>query len=399
VEFSFARWANPTTQVVWIYVNGPEVTGAGVKIWLAQSTAGACMLTNQRKSYGVAFGLLRRALAERVGAGELRSSDLTALSWDELLALAPAQPAKPRVDAPAKPAWRDRAVTHYTAEHARTLDPNVMAHPVPAPLVLLVDHREPAALIAALQEVANLVVRVETLPVGDYIALNAAGEPALVVERKTVHDFTQSIVENAKRLFHQTVAMREINAPGVLLLEGDLYGNTRLTLPALSGTLSYLAVLQRVSVIPTLSMEHSIYQIVKMSRHAVFGLGYDLGLRGASPDKTPRKAAAFTLEGIPGVSATRARGLLARFGSIAAVAAASLDALCEVDGIGRKTAQSIQEVLTTNVLETPAVGADVSASNDAGSSSPTAPAVAPAPLPFVRPVRRRGKGRGSVARE
>lgn len=57
----------------------------------------------------------------------------------------------------------------------------------------------------------------------------------------------------------------------------------RMTLEQIAGTLSYHSVLQRVSILPTLSLAHSAYIIVKCIRQALFGLGYDLGLRGAGP--------------------------------------------------------------------------------------------------------------------
>ena len=87
-----------------------------------------------------------------------------------------------------------------------------------------------------------------------------------------------------------------------------------MTLEQIAGTLSYLFVIQRVSILPTLSLAHSAYMIPKVVRHTLFGIGYDLGLRGAGP-KDPDNAAAFVLEGILGVSAWRSRALLSHFGT------------------------------------------------------------------------------------
>jgi ERCC4-type nuclease len=84
--------------------------------------------------------------------------------------------------------------------------------------------------------------------------------------------------------------------------------------------------------------------ITKLVRHAIHGLGYELSLRGSGP-KSPREAAAFVLEGIPGISASLAGALLARFGSVAGVAAASEDEIRGVPGIGPKTAKKVFSTL------------------------------------------------------
>ena len=47
------------------------------------------------------------------------------------------------------------------------------------------------------------------------------------------------------------------------------------------------------------------------------------------------------LEDIPGVGATRRRALLTHFKSVANIAAATPEALCEVEGIGKAQAKAI----------------------------------------------------------
>ena len=47
------------------------------------------------------------------------------------------------------------------------------------------------------------------------------------------------------------------------------------------------------------------------------------------------------LEDIPGVGATRPRALLTHFKSVANIAAATPEALCEVEGIGKAQAKAI----------------------------------------------------------
>jgi len=228
--------------------------------------------------------------------------------------------------------------TRWTAEDTEFLDPNAMAHPLPAPVRLMVDHREPGEMVDRLRAIQNLEIEIAELGIG-----NSLVENHLVIERKTIADFVTSITEDAMRLFHQTDRLARFDAPAILLIDGDLYSQTRMTLEQIAGTLSYLSVIQRVSILPTLSLAHSAYIVPKLLRHALFGLGHDLGLRGSRP-KDPSQAAAFVLEGIPGVSARRARALLRQFGTLQGVARAEPADLQRVLGIGPATARTIAAV-------------------------------------------------------
>jgi hypothetical protein len=95
--------------------------------------------------------------------------------------------------------------------------------------------------------------------------------------------------------------------------------------------------------------------VVELVRHSIFGLGYDLALRGLGP-KEPRLAASFVLEGIPGVSEGTAKMLLRRFGSIAKVAQASVAQLREVEGVGPKRAEQIWVTLNGSHYQNPPSG-------------------------------------------
>lgn len=283
------------------------------------------------------------------------------LDWDAIVALARAGVGEGRGRRGAVPGSRASArlgqsgihgvpeapegERRWWLEDAAAIGPAMRTNPIPKPTRLLVDNREPARMVDLLRTVENLELSGANLEAGDYVVPDR-----LVIERKTVTDFVTSITEDEKRLFHQTEAMATSEMMGVLLIEGDIYAQQRMALPQIAGALSFIAVIQRVSIIPTLGLEHSAMMIAKLVRHAVHGLGYDLGLRGSAP-RDPAKAAAFLLEGLPGVSASRARALLAHFGSLQAIALASEAQLREIEGIGPKTAKLIFETFATRHLE------------------------------------------------
>jgi ERCC4-type nuclease len=223
----------------------------------------------------------------------------------------------------------------WTEEHTLSLNPNRWKDPLPEETLLLVDHREPLEMIEFFQSVDKLKVEVVALETGDFVIPGR-----LIIERKTAADLVRSVVDEDKRVFYQTERMANSDLPGVLLLEGNIYQQTNMPLNAITGTLSFISAIQGTSIIPTLSPTHSADMVVKLARHSIYGLGYDLALRGLGP-KEPRLAASFVLEGIPGVSEGTARMLLKKFGSILKVAQASVSELKEVDGVGPKRAEQI----------------------------------------------------------
>jgi len=110
------------------------------------------------------------------------------------------------------------------------------------------------------------------------------------------------------------------------------------------GAMSFLGVIQALSVWQTTGPVCTAYTIVKLATHFCNGLGYELALRQHKPSSL-LDAQSYVLEGCPGVNAELARRLLQHFGSVAGVARADLATLRAVPGIGPKKAQRIAEVL------------------------------------------------------
>lgn len=233
----------------------------------------------------------------------------------------------------------------WTADHTHSLDPNRWRDPLPEETLLLVDHREPREMVDFFARVEKLRIEVVALETGDFVIPGR-----LIIERKTAADLVRSVVDEDKRVFYQTERMANSDLPGVLLLEGNIYEQTSMQLNAITGTLSFISAIQGTSIIPTLSPTHSADMVVKLARHSIYGLGYDLALRGLGP-KEPRLAAAFVLEGIPGISEATARLLLKRFGSIARIAQASVTDLKEIPGIGPKRAEQVWLTLNGSHLQ------------------------------------------------
>ena len=340
-DISLGWWQPPNSDGSFgrVYVNGLPGLPAGSKAWVQPKGRGVSVRFSGDAGPHDEASVLD-ALSRTTGAREI--------TWDAVSEAARAAPPKRRGFAPGstaasrspgatRPDW-EANLRPWTAADVEATSIDMAAQPFPEPTTLVVDHREPAEMVDLLRGVSNLVVEVAALEVGDYVAPGR-----LVLERKTATDLVNSVTEDAKRVFSQSDRMaRSDEVARVLLIEGDFYGNQRMKLPQIAGLISYLAVVQGLSVIPTLSLRHSAMMVAKLTRHAVHGLGYDLGLRATGP-REPTAAAIHVLEGVPGVSATRARALLARFGSLAAVAVAEEKALRGIEGIGPATAKLIVE--------------------------------------------------------
>lgn len=231
----------------------------------------------------------------------------------------------------------------YVVKDTASLDPARLQHPLPEPVRLLVDHREPASIITALRRVHNLeIVRTE-LPVGDYLV-----EGRIVIERKSNDDFHASLKEGANHLMKQVERMAETGLHRVLVVEGGLYARRQFILNRLVSTESYIQHVHGIHIMPTMNRQHSLYAIVQAVKHTLFGMFSDV--HGPDPlDKReiasdPSRTVRMLLSHLQGVSDERVNALCDHFGTFAAIAAADVEHLREVRGIGPKTAQQIHEV-------------------------------------------------------
>lgn len=228
----------------------------------------------------------------------------------------------------------------YVRSDTESLDPARLQHPLPEPVVLLVDHREPASIITALRRVKNLQVMRTELAVGDYQV-----EGRIVFERKSNDDFHASLEDKGAHLMRQAESMAATGMHRVLLIEGGAYARRQFVLNRLASTLSYLQNVHGIHVTPTMNQRHTVYAIVQAVKHHLFGLSSEMvqpdpiDKREAAAD--PTRLARLLLRHFQGVSEERAKALASHFGSLAAIATASEEQLREVNGIGRGTAAGI----------------------------------------------------------
>jgi Fanconi anemia group M protein len=205
---------------------------------------------------------------------------------------------------------------------------------------IIADHREEAS--GVIEELRGLGVNLEVcqLKVGDFILSDRVG-----VERKSVDDFLQSIVD--KRLMPQAQMLRETFERPVLIIEGKGLYNRRAIHPnAISGTLAALAVDVGIPIIPTVDEKETALILVAIARREQISEKREVAVRGEPKKFSLPECQRFIVEGLPGVSAVLAKRLLEHFGTVERVMCASEQELQQVDGIGREKAREIRRVLT-----------------------------------------------------
>ncbi|KUO40733.1 MAG: hypothetical protein APZ16_01060 [Candidatus Hadarchaeum yellowstonense] len=205
---------------------------------------------------------------------------------------------------------------------------------------IIADHREEAS--GVIEELRGLGVDLEVcqLKVGDFILSDRVG-----VERKSVDDFLQSIVD--KRLMPQAQMLRETFERPVLIIEGKGLYNRRAIHPnAISGTLAALAVDVGIPIIPTVDEKETALILVAIARREQISEKREVAVRGEPKKFSLPECQRFIVEGLPGVSAVLAKRLLEHFGTVERVMCASEQELQQVDGIGREKAREIRRVLT-----------------------------------------------------
>ena len=206
---------------------------------------------------------------------------------------------------------------------------------------VVVDHREvPSGVVDELRQL-GVDIEARQLSVGDFVLSDR-----VVVERKSVGDFLQSIVD--KRLLAQAELLRKTFERPILILEGKgLYSRRAIHPNAIRGALAALAVDFGISILPTRDEKETAMTLVAIARREQVTECREVAVRGERKGLTLPERQRFVVEGLPGVSAVLAKRLLEHFGTAENVMRASDEELKQVHGIGREKAKEIRKILTS----------------------------------------------------
>jgi len=210
---------------------------------------------------------------------------------------------------------------------------------------IVADQRELDSTIARdLSTREGVETRLETLAVGDYVLSDR-----VVVERKTVEDFLDTLTGGDRSLFEQVGdAARHYGRPVVVIEGEDLYGRRNVHPKAIHGALASLAVDFGASVMQTDSEEETADLLEVLATREQEESRREVSVHGEKQSKTLAEQQEYVVAAIAEVGPVTARALLEAFGSVEGVMTADEDGLLAVEGVGAVTAERIREVVASS---------------------------------------------------
>jgi len=220
---------------------------------------------------------------------------------------------------------------------AATRQADILAFASSGPAIVVDDREMSSRVIERLHELGASIT-IERLDLGDY----AIGD-RILVERKTVQDFVDTLIE--RDLFGQVGAMADAVPRPVLIVEGgdDLYGVRNLHPNAVRGTLAAITVGMGITLIRTRDADDTAGMLYVLAQRE----GGERGERKVHPKKSHRSVREeqeYALAAFPNIGLKSARLLLEHFGSLKAIFDADAEDLASVHGVGEKTARGIWEL-------------------------------------------------------
>ena len=210
---------------------------------------------------------------------------------------------------------------------------------------IVVDQRELDSTIARdLSKRDGIETRLETLEVGDYVLSDR-----VVVERKTVTDFLDTLTGGDRSMFEQVGDDARHYARPVLVIEGeDLYGQRNVHPKAIHGALASLAVDFGASILRTSDEDETADLLAVIAGREQEDEDREVSVHGEKQSKTLTEQQEYVVASIAEVGPVTARSLLSEFGSVEAVMTAEEDELQDAEGVGAVTAERVREVTGSN---------------------------------------------------
>ncbi|WP_407067182.1 ERCC4 domain-containing protein [Haloarcula regularis] len=207
---------------------------------------------------------------------------------------------------------------------------------------IVADQRELDSTIARdLSTRDGIQTRLETLAVGDYVLSDR-----VVVERKTVSDFLDTLTGGDRSMFEQVGDAARHYARPVVVIEGeDLYGARNVHHRAIQGALASLAVDFGASVLRTSDEAETADLLAVVAGREQDVSEREVSVHGEKQSRTLPEQQEYVVASIGEVGPVTARSLLAHFGSVEAVMTAGKEDLLEVTGVGEVTAERVRDVV------------------------------------------------------
>jgi ERCC4-type nuclease len=206
---------------------------------------------------------------------------------------------------------------------------------------IVADHRESNSCVFAHLGDFDAEIVQEQLKTGDYICSDR-----VAIERKTVADFVQSILD--RRIFRQASEMAECFERPLLIIEGDpdaMFMERNVHPNAIRGALASLAIDHKMPIIWTKNAKETAGQIYWIAYREQIKEARSVSIRCPSKFRSAREQQEFLIAGLPSINTKLSKSLLNKFRTPKRVFSASPEKLMKVEGIGEIKARKIWELL------------------------------------------------------
>lgn len=207
-----------------------------------------------------------------------------------------------------------------------------------AEAVIFVDYREKNSNMMRELDKIKCEIHVKNMGVGDYQITDD-----IIIERKTVEDFSKSITD--KRLYQQAKELASNCDKPLMIIEGENIYHTFLHPNAIRGALSAIAIDFKIPIIQTQNETDTAFMIKRIAiREQDKDVKKNISVRSQTKPVTLPQQQLFITESLPGIGPVSAKNLLNHFKTVKNLVNASKNELKEVEGIGEKTASGIIDV-------------------------------------------------------
>lgn len=206
--------------------------------------------------------------------------------------------------------------------------------------MIFVDYREERSGSLKYFAEYKLEYELKNLFIGDYIV-----DQKIVVERKTTNDFVNSI--KTGRLYRQIAKLNKYRGKKLIIIEGIGFQLMRGINPsAVTGTLVSIAATWQIPILFSDGLKQTV-SILSIIHRQVSRWGKTHNKKVYRKKKQPSIAQnkKILLESLPLVGPKLADELLKEFGSLEEIFKATAEDLTIINGIGKKKASRIKDVL------------------------------------------------------
>ena len=214
-------------------------------------------------------------------------------------------------------------------------------------LTIFVDPRETRAGIARFLQKAGVDLKLQNLEIGDYIVSDK-----VCIERKTVTDFLDTLINKRRNLFEQIHRMKNEYEKPLLVIEGDsIYGQRNVHPNVVRAVMASIALDYSVPIIQTRDAADTASLIYVIAKREQMPNKTEVNPHGKKPTASLKEQQEYFVSALSNIGIMTTRNLLVKFKTIERIMAASKEELMEVENVGEKTAEHIKKVFSTEYNE------------------------------------------------